>query len=235
MRWHVQVRSLAGDEAGYGTLFSERPHRIVQDGDRWLLESEDFIGVEEPEKVFELASNLLVLISGLARVRYSLSPLAATVAFQVLSDGSPGRCVVPLEPITFAFQAMPGRAVVGNVDVAAGENKKRLEFARSSDEVARVLEMLVEPSTWTSLYKIWEIVLRAADHQCSKVAKLGWADETLCTSFNRTANWYRTPGGRHAVPRGGRKPDQPMTLDSARRFVHNLVDAWLKAKLTNCA
>lgn len=109
------------------------------------------------------------------------------------------------------------------------------ELARSDEDVATVLRLLVVPDgeTWTGLYRISEVIERAEGGWPKLVAR-GWTSRTQRERFRRTSNSMAAvgDGARHGSEEH-EPPPNPMTLEEGRSYLLMLVQAWFADRLAN--
>ncbi|ARJ39793.1 hypothetical protein SporoP8_13455 [Sporosarcina ureae] len=106
--------------------------------------------------------------------------------------------------------------------------QRLVDLSVKNENVHKVFRLINNPdfATWTTLYKVFEIVDR--DQQ---IVNEGWLSSTKRSNFKRTANHPASSGdaSRHGVPKSDKKdpPSKPMQLEEAEKLIRDLVESWL--------
>lgn len=154
------------------------------------------------------------------------------------ADVQPG-AVIRLEPngrINTIILPSTGAAYMSRlpepIDHESGADRlARLAWTRP--EVMRVIRFRESPDRelWSGLYRVMEGIsldLGGAAH----IAAHGWRPANWLKLFKRTANSEAAGAtGRHGRPNGA-PPENPMSIEEARRGMHHIYERWIDWKLS---
>lgn len=231
-RWSVCLDGDDADLAELARLMNAPELNIVELDGSFLLESTGFEHLGEPRQVLDAAQPLLGVIRGIARLRTPLlRPLTASAVIDHRG----------WTPITHKF-VFPGTArlrirafaptVVAGGAAVQNERPHSLgaELALDDQRVARALGLFGEEPTWSSLYKVLDVLREAVPGKAALENK-GWVPTGEIRRFTWTANSFNAlgPDARHALA-NNKAPPKPMLLDEAVALIGCLVEQWLVEK-----
>jgi hypothetical protein len=232
-KWSVEVK---GREADISDIASRVPAalRILRqrDPDGWELTAERFQQLPDAESVRAAATEMLVVLNGLATARLGdAEPMTIGNVCMRRPDGSKLVFADSEETIHVRERAFvttvraDGSAVVARP--FSWEND--LEIADSDEAARAALAFLsIAPPTWHSLYAALEIVLK--DRRTGgREGPQQWANVSngQIRRFTHTANSFKALGVRARHGSEVDPPAEPMTLVDGREFVRSAVASWL--------
>lgn len=232
MRFMVVKAILAGSPVDLDALvdaFREGDPRVVADDDGYYLTSAEFDGLSNGSEFSQAASSMLQGINGVARaLDGSYRPVSLAGRFV---DGSGiTHVVAPPDTAEARDHALPPviRGELGQ-SVAGPPGPAYFELAKTSPDVAKAQAILGKPLAsldWYDLYKLYEIVRRAAGGDGGLESK-GWAGKKELSSFRISANHPDLSGedARHAVM-GNQAPSYSTSLAEGRALISRLMIAW---------
>lgn len=226
--WLVEIR---GDRAALEELanqFNSARLSVRREEERYYLRSsEDFEGLSDHSVVRTKATELLLLLSGVANLYAGASEtvMPGVVTWQ-RDDGTPDQ-FIPMQTAT--IQARGKGLLLGTeaTDPTVGESW--LSVARQDDKVLYALRFFQENTSWWNLRKAYEVIERDEfGRQQSKVAKVLSTPEEEIRRFKKWAD-YHVHGGRRNRPDSDHFP--PLSLVEADGFLRDLLKKWLRWKL----
>jgi len=207
------------------------PERLVEDRDGWAITAPEIDRAPSAEEARLAAKSIAAQLSGLARVEYGArGPL--TIAHVVEEDTDTGRRHV----FVFAEAALVMGAALAATTISGGApaprvvtNIERGMALRHERRVALVLELLAEPPSWPTLYKILDAVEEDVGGERA-LERLKWVPRAELKRFTQSANAIETArsGGRHAKTKYTLGPSAAMTLPEAEELIATLVRSWLR-------
>jgi len=236
--WEGQVQGRASDLEHLVRNFTAPPLLFVRDErDGCRLRSDSFAACTTPHDVLEDAEQVLSILSGVLRLtRDSHEGLRVGAVFRRRDDES--RDVVLHVQDTLKVRAELGEPTVtitdsdGIVRVAAPP-RRPLEIARlglADETVAKALRLLANATDWVGLYRLYEVMEEDIGGE-RKLVRRPWCPAARLKRFKQSANSPTVAGdtARHGTEPGD-PPRDPMSLDEARAFVHELVEGWFGSK-----
>lgn len=209
--------------------------RLVHSNGMFAIESDQFAQDAEPVYIRQLAETLVERIDGAARVLFrSSEPIRFYGLVRIADDGT---------RTNYAFETGGATARARVTSMVVGEDGVEREITHSwpignwlsvaarDEVVARVLTLYREsPLTWSSLYRIFEIIRADCGGQ-HKLERLEWVPASTSRLFMQTANHPAAIGNaaRHGV-NNEQPPLNPMHLSEAQSFIQMITFKWLQAK-----
>ena len=245
--------------------------------ERYYLTACRFSNLADDEKVRESAKKLVIMIRALAKIELGGD-------FQSINIGR-GASVLDTEDITLITKRAEDSQNVSvvpptnvskslSVDLVTvdgpepSEREKRLHddyLSRCDEEIDRTvfdaLYYFAQPTSWFSLYKIYELITfdlydESNNKAPSEMIKERWVDEGKLSDFLFSAQYYDVVGdakdayfgvesGRHSwahylrdlTKRKKSKADNPqdsiMQLTEAENLIRTILEAWLESKQTS--
>jgi len=224
MGWELTVEC---DATAMGWLVRNAPQmspRVVAVGEACRLEWDGFesFGAELHNEVQAAAQQHLASLSGLASVllsRYVFVSLVDSILVTTTIDAELTVVGPDGEPKPVqSFDPIP----------------KLQSLTHSDDTVAKVLRLASgDLHDWAALYRLYEVLVDAADGTDALVALSGVSKASL-SLFTRSANSPQLTGdaSRHGVQRGT-APARAMPLSEAVRMLRELSLAWLLARASS--
>jgi len=244
---------VTGDDAALRFLAEQvlSPVDVIEDRDGWAITSPDIETSPSAREARDAGAIIVARLAGI--VHLALGRTVALKAAHVVDVHVSGRRDV------FAFAegaiaiagAVSPTAVIGHPQPEdpplAAQSGQRDEpgpaglsesiatlamRAGSIPPVALVLDLLGEPPTWPSLYKILDAIEEDLGGE-KAVEQTGWVPPRDLKRFTQNANAIENArsGGRHAKTRftSGDSANS-MTIAEADRLMSKLVTAWLRTK-----
>ena len=208
---------------------SDGPTRVAKDDDGYYLAADVIDDPPAGRTYYQVAQERLAIANGLGRVRDpSFRPVQLTGRYQ---DGDQGSIVV-LAAAAEARCCVTAVAVVIGPDGAVKQDRppRGVEYAvlvESRPEVAEAVKILAtDPLGWVEMYKVFEIV--RAEVNPTGLERSGLATKDEISAFTASANRPDVSGqaARHARM-GGAPPKRIMSELEGRRFIADLVRAWM--------
>ncbi len=245
-RWMVLVVG-NGDNLAYLTERMRKARtRIIRDGDKFFLVASDFERMTDAAEVSQHAEELVEYLNAIARISVGLpSVIGRRHVVRIADDGTRQNYY------TGVVDVMPGRFRVSATGIVTGPNgesgafigppgftfeEQIAELAGNDAYIREVLAAYAEnPSTWGSLYKVYEAIMK--DMKGDKVlVQRGWvASMRELEDFTYTASHSAVGGktARHITARGylKAKSARPMSIREAQRLIDNLIERWFYALL----
>jgi len=224
--WLVEVQGDPADLEELADQFESPRLSVRKEGESYYLRSsEDFDGLSNASAVRTQATELLLLLSGVANLYAGAGEtVTPDVVIRQRDDGTRDRFV--LGTATVRARSKVPLWGTGATDHTVGESW--LSLARQDDNVLDVLRFFQEHTTWWSLRKANEVIEKDEFGQQSKVAKILSTPEEEIKRFKEWAA-YHVHGGRRKCP----DPDQfpPLVIVEADSFLPDLLKEWLRWKL----
>jgi hypothetical protein len=232
-KWSVGID---GHEADISEIASRMPAalriRRQPDPDGWELTAERFQRLSDAESVLAAATEMLVVLNGLATARLGdAEPMTIGNVFMRRADGSKQVFAFADDTIHFRDRTFTATARADGSAVVAQSSpwKNDLDLADSDEAARAALAFLsIAPPNWHALYAALEIVLN--DRRTGGREGLQqWANISTghIRRFTHTANSFKALGvtARHGPAID--PPSEPMTLADGREFVRSAVASWL--------
>ena len=210
-------------------LFPSGPIRVVREsGVHYLLADEID---NRPQGVQYYAPKVLETVNGLARVANSAYQPVELSGYYF--EGEQRHVVVKPDGVVIRMRAGTPRVAVTNSDGVVPAlppplGPQRAAVATTHPEVTEALAIMSQPAAlgWIELYKVFEIVRDSVTP--NTLDKVGLASAHDLSAFGASANRPDVSGAeaRHARMSGG-LPKHHMSLPEGRRFISDLVRAWI--------
>jgi hypothetical protein len=226
--WLVEVQ---GDRAELEELANQfnsaRLSVRREDESYYLRSSEDFEGLSDHSVVRTKATELLLLLSGVANLYAGASETVKPgVVIWQRDDGTQDQFI----PMQTAMIRARGKGLLWGTEATDPTvSESWLSVARQDDKVLDALRFFQEDTTWWSLRKVYEVIERDEfGGQQSKVAKVLSTTEEEIQRFKEWANYY-VHGGRRKHPDSDKFP--PLVIVEADSFLRDLLKKWLRWKV----
>ncbi len=238
--WEVQIGGRASDLEYLSRHFTSPPIVVTKD-DRdscYLLRSESFGTLSEPNAVRDTANSLLAVLSGaLGFARSSDEPLRSGAIYLRHLDGR--------RDVFLLLEGIAARMEVGDLSVSiidrhgavlkiappAQPTVSLVSAALNDKAISKALRLLgSDANTWVGLYRLHEVVEADVGGE-HRMLKNGWGSSRQLKRFKHSANSVAVAGdnARHgkelSLP-----PGAPMSLGEAKAYVLYVLQAWFSAK-----
>jgi hypothetical protein len=212
-------------------LFPSGPIRVVRENGAHYLLADEIDNRPQGVQYYEVAPKVLETVNGLARVVNSVYQAVELSGYYF--EGEQRHVVV--KPGSAAIRVCAGtpRVVVTNSDGVvqappAPHGPQRAAVATTHPTVTEALAIMSQPTAlgWIELYKVFEIVCDSV--KPNTLDKIGLASAHDRSAFRASANRpdVSRADARHARMSGG-VPKHHMSLPEGRRFISDLVRAWI--------
>ena len=226
--WLVEVQGDQAELAELADQFNSARLSVRKEGESYYLRSsEEFEGLSDASVVRTKATELLLLLSGVANLHAGAGETVKPgVVIWQRDDGTPDQ-FIPMQTATIRARGKGLLLSTEATDPTVGESW--LSVARQDDKVLNALRFFQEDTTWWSLPKAYEVIERDEfGGQQSKVAKVFSTHEEEIQRFKEWAN-YNVHGGRRKHLDSDKFP--PLSLVKADSFLRDLLKKWLRWKL----
>lgn len=231
MDWETRI---TGDDADLRMLaqaFTGPDVTIAERGSEFFLGGTDFASLTDARTVRDKAREILVSISGAAKLRLGGSK-PVEVDHVVQLDGGKRHLTIFPEPAVLTLRAMPVTLAVTRADgtverhLPADPIVEDLRKAAQSEAVRKVLRLWSAPELqWTDLTRILEVIekdggpVNASEHELS--------------SLTGSANHPEVSGdsARHGATNRKPPPEHKrLKLHQARELMDRIIRDWLASK-----
>ena len=174
------------------------------------------------DEVTPIAQAVVMRVNGIARL---LEPDYWPVSLYTISYSAPGG----------SGAANPGKTTPNKQYTGLGRHPNQLPFADEvfnfgsrDDTISFVLEAITLPTSWTSLYLVYEAIAKYVGGQ-HELEKQGWVTKDELSKFRLAANKTRiiSEGARHADLDAD--PTSFIRLVEAHGIINRLAVRWLDA------
>jgi len=230
--WYVRLQGRKYDLQELPRLFSLPDARVCEQDGVYILKSEKFSKVEEASEVLGIATHILELVHGVAKI--TLGDFEAVKADAVWKLDEEGRehWAKFLSTTVTARASMNKLSTVlkANDAIDSGQSSplsnSRLSAALHHDDIAKALHFIREPS-WRNLWKVYEIIKDAVGG-IKGIVQAGWATRGDLSLFSQTAQSDKALGdaARHAAKKY-KAPEDPMSLSRASKLITDLLRYWI--------
>jgi hypothetical protein len=241
-RWEVQLLGDSSDLEHLERCFGAgtRIVRADQQDAGHLYWSSAFEGCSQSEQVLKIASDDLVVLSGILKlVRHSHQNLRTGAVYKYRPDGNRDTYVHLSDSIHVNARAGDISVSITDVDgnLVQQQNPTPPTVAISalaaqdvSVKKAMRLFASVDAKTWVSLYRIYEVIEADVGGEHA-MRKLGWRSESDLKRFKHSSNSVSVAGdaARHGKEQSN-PPADPMKVDEAFAFVTFALHKWLARK-----
>jgi hypothetical protein len=225
--WLVEVQGDPADLEELADQFESPRLSVRKEGESYYLRSsEDFDGLSDASDVRTRATELLVLLSGVANLYAGAGETVTPgVVIWQRDDGTRDQFIA-LEEATIRVRSKAFIWGTEATDPTVGESW--LSVARQDDNVLDALRFFQEDTTWWSLRKAYEVIERDEFGQQSKVANVLSTPDKEIKRFKEWTNYF-VHGARRDRPDSDEFP--PLSLAEADSFLRDLLKKWLRWKL----
>lgn len=172
-------------------------------------------------------SDLLPLLNTLGRhFEPNFDGFQVANVIQVAPDGRQNRI------IHVQFGAVEARGLPATINGEGGADRL-VRLAWRHPEVLRIIRFRESPDRelWTGLYRVLEGIAEDVGGE-SCIANIGWESGNWIKVFRHTANTEAAGAtSRHGHVRWS-PPDDPMSIDEARRGIRGIFERWVDWKLS---
>ena len=203
-------------------------YRLRREADGWELQAAEFERLNIAADIRTLATEIVGLINGVARVRLD-SPRLLSVGNvpRYRAGGAKDVWAFP-EPVTLRIRMGTPTVLVNGVAATPRSWEPDILLAASDDRVKAVLAfMAIEPS-WHGLYAAFDTIV--SDKRTlgrHGIVRWGAVTEKQLKAFTATANSYAAVGVQARHGPDFRRPASTMTLGEAGTLVGRIVTRWL--------
>jgi hypothetical protein len=225
--WLVEVQGDLADLEELADQFESPRLSVRKDGESYYLRSsEDFDGLSDASDVRTRATDMLLLLSGVANLYAGAGETVTPgVVIWQRDDGTRDQFIA-LEEATIRVRSKALLWGTEATDPTVGESW--LSVARQDDNVLDALRFFQEDATWWSLRKAYEVIERDEFGQQSKVANVLSTPDKEIKRFKEWTNYF-VHGARRERPDSDEFP--PLSLAEADSFLRDLLKKWLRWKL----
>ena len=231
-QWLVRLKGEVPDLEDLSELFVSEELSVIKERGSFWMRSSRFASLVDNTLVYSRALDLIRLMNGAAKVHYGdFRPVEFDGITRVDDEGNWGTHT------HFGSTRVTGGGRVRVKTVASPEAKgerpppeRWVELALREETVARALRMLSRDTSWSDLYKVYEIVRHDVGGR-KGITEKRWASRNQIDRFTGTADSWDVLGenARHGVQRRD-PPPNPMGLEEARSLVRTIVVLWLGSK-----
>jgi hypothetical protein len=229
--WLVEVQGDPADLEELADQFESPRLSVRKEGESYYLRSsEDFDELSNASDVRTQATELLVLLSGVANLYAGAGETVTPgVVIWQRDDGTRDQFVLATSAIRVRSKV---RVRLGGTEATyptVGESWLSLARQDDNDNVLDALRFFQEDTTWWSLRKAYEVIEEKDEFgQQSKVAKILSTPEEKIRRFKKWTH-YHVHGGRRQRPDPDKFP--PLEIGEADSFLRDLLKKWLRWKL----
>jgi hypothetical protein len=225
--WLVEVQGDPADLEELAGQFESPRLSVRKEGESYYLRSSaDFDGLSDASDVRTRATELLLLLSGVANLYAGAGETVTPgVVLWQRDDGTQDQFVA-LGMATVRARSKALLRGTEATDPTVGESW--LSVARQDDNVLDALRFFQEDATWWSLRKAYEVIERDEFGQQSKVANVLSTPDKEIKLFEEWTNYF-VHGARRERPDSDEFP--PLSLAEADSFLRELLKKWLRWKL----
>ena len=235
MEWLAFITGEGSDLEDLCKSLSSSELSIIKEEQGFVLKSKDFDSLKDAKDVKSRASEILVLISGAARLALGMRrPLSVVYIVKVRDDGTRDLFIEVSDTITVhagvTVSVLGADGTIQEVHQVS-PIPSWVAVAQRDTDVAKALRLFgAGTHDWVNLYRIYEVVENDVG-SISNIVKKGWATRKAIERFKHTAN---SPGAIGDESRHGKQaskpPKAPMTLSEAKSLVETVLHNWLRMK-----
>jgi hypothetical protein len=229
--WLVEVQGDPADLEELADQFESPRLSVRKEGESYYLRSsEDFDGLSNASDVRTQATELLVLLSGVANLYAGAGETVTPgVVIWQRDDGTRDRFQLGKATLRARSKVRVRLGGTEATDPTVGESWLSLARQDDNDNVLDALRFFQEDTTWWSLRKAYEVIEEKDEFgQQSKVAKILSTPEEEIRRFKVWTHYY-VHGGRRKRPDPDKFP--PLEIGEADSFLRDLLKKWLRWKL----
>ncbi|MDG6249440.1 hypothetical protein [Methanocalculus sp.] len=234
MKWQVDLHGDANDLAELSEILQSTDFRVLNEGEKYLLEFTSLENSSDHKSVKAKADELLININAARKLLFNSSDLIKRGGIQFIDED--GKKTIFLEPLTASIHIRARVQVTvtkkdGTTVESPPDNKiiKLIRLAQTDERVQRVNELIDHDfNSFGVLYNIIELV---QEDGYAPVKKNGEFYSEI-GRFKQTAQSYDAIGkeARHARKKF-QKPENPMELHDAQNLVKTIVRKWMNSKI----
>lgn len=222
MKWAVKIFGKIDIDELEFKYDNSRNLSIIKIDNDYYIQSEMFEQSDNPEEIFNLAKDLMILIRSAIKIANDIDANLYVDMVRNLET----KC-----SYIFVFDTgnMIDRvSVLNNTYEVEGENKlfsNIIDAGFSNDNVNKVLRLIEYEGLedWGNIYRILEIIQVDIN-----IIEKGWASKKEIKNFKHTANSPKTIGNmaRHGCLKGD-PPEHPMSIVEAKEFILRIIKKWI--------
>lgn len=226
--WLVEVQGDPADLEELADQFESPRLSVRKEGESYYLRSPaDFDGLSDASDVRTRATELLLLLSGVANL-YAGAGETVTPGVVIWQRDDGTRDQFVLATSTIRVRSKVRLWGTEATDPTVGESWLSLARQDDNDNVLDALRFFQEDTTWWSLRKAYEVIERDEFGQQSKVANVLSTPDMEIRRFKEWTNYF-VHGARRERPDSDEFP--PLSLAEADSFLRDLLKKWLRWKL----
>jgi hypothetical protein len=234
-KWLIRLKGEEFDLKDLTPLVHSPNHAVIEENGLYYLWSLDFDSLDSASEVRELASSLIDVLNGAVKLHTSgFHGVSEDGVIMIEEDGRRHEYVYLGGSSAARSRASASITVITSGDKEQVAQPPRdveswISLAETHKAVGNALHFFKE-DTWTSLYKIYEIIREDVAGQ-KAIIKSGWATKRGLNRFTQTAQSRAAIGdlARHATSKP-EPPLQPMNIKEARALVRGMILGWLSSK-----
>ena len=217
------------------SLLRSREHTVIEENGSYYLKSSDFDSLGSANDVRQRAIAIIKTLNGALKLHTpSFRGVSEDGVTTTEEDGRRHHYVYLEASITLRSKLSANPTVstsnsTRQIAPLPSNLESWLSLAKTDKAVADALHFLRE-NTWSSLYKVYEIIMDDAGGQ-QAITQNGWATRHRLRRFTQTAQSRAALGdsARHAANEF-KPPSQPMTIQEAELLLREVILSWLSSK-----
>ena len=247
MRWQIEITGVPDLLSQVNDDIQDSEFRIVNEGERFFLESPMFPVAASFTEIALLAVRIIDALNGVLRLRSNQNAIFSLVGgpLRVREDGTKEIFGIAKGLGLIGKPSGIGRVYDREGNLIEPPPQKNLEpvylsMGMADQKIADLLRWWGRNEhSWFWLYKIFEVIRAECKKDCIKkkcngeviMAQRGWITEEESELFRRTACHPQAGGddSRHGYS-NEEPPTHPMALDYAQALIKNLLRNWLDHK-----
>jgi hypothetical protein len=229
-RWLFELEGDTQDLQQLATLFDAGAVSVSRQGDQFWLRSEAIDPIDDAGDARGEADGLLKTLNGVSVLRVQNTGLVGLGSMKRIDESGRENLHVVLQSARLTIRTGMVKVLINGKPVPSQEGRV-LSAADQDPNLEQVLRLYgSRVPDWRDLYFVLEAV---EDSIGMTVAAAGWVGATDRERFTHTANNRRAIGdlARHGHAKFA-TPAKPMTLDEARWLVGQVVQSWVRSKIT---
>jgi len=234
-KWLVRLQGERFDLDDLPPLVCSPEHTVIEEDGSYYLKSSDFDSLRSADEVRERALAIVEMLNGAMKLHVpdfrGVNEAGVTL---IEEDGRRHHYVYLESSITLRSKVSANITATGSdgtpqVAPPPSNVESCIGLAKTDKAVADALHFFRD-STWTSLYKVYEIIREDVVDEKSIIGN-GWATKQALSRFRQTAQSKAAVGdlARHAAS-GFTPPSQPMAIEEAQTLVRVIILGWLSSK-----
>jgi len=232
--WYVRLEGRKCDLQELSKLFSLPNPIVCEEHGEYILKSRMFSELEDSNEVFDMATHILELVHGVAKlILGDFEAVRADAVWRFDEEGHKRVAMIFSETIAMTARAsMTTTAVTANGPIdseqSSSESNSWLGAALRHNDMAKALLFMREPN-WYNLFKVYEVIRDAIGGK-REILKSGWVTKQELSLFCQTAQSWEAVGdaARHAAKKYI-TPKDPMSLSRATSLITGLLCNWIES------